>query len=1466
MKRATVGMSGCMTKVLGAIAPLGGMLSAIAIPVTIAALCPPLQAQVPPITQEPGTNTNVNPDAGNPNQFNITGGQLSGDNQNLFHNFGQFGLNSGQIANFLSNPNIRNILGRVMGGEPSVINGLIQVTGGQSNLYLMNPAGIVFGSGASLNVPASFTATTATSIGFGNNWFNASGVNNYSALDGTPTSFAFNVNQPGAIINSGNLSVNGGDLTLLGGTVVSTGNVSAPGGQITVAAVEGGKLVQIKQQGMLLSLEVEPLASANTQPENWALPVQSLPQLLTGGSTGNATVLTVNNQGQVVLTGSGIQADSNIGSVTVSGTLDASNKTSGQAGGTVHVLANKIALVESTQVDVSGDAGGGTALIGGDYQGNGEVPNANQTFVGSNVSINADAISTGNGGKVILWADEATRFYGNIRARGGNNAGNGGFVEVSGKENLAFDGFVDVGATFGENGQLLLDPANVIIGNFGTNDNALDDGQITPTEGGSNATFFISTTRLMQALNTGNVAIAVSNNSTNNNITIQNQIDASGNANVNNLTLTAPLINLNDSITLNGGDISLNASRINISSFGNITSNGGNIAFNGPVILSGSFPRTINSSGTNNNDGNITFASTIDSMSDTPIRFTLEAGNTGNVNILGAVGGTNPLDILQINGNNVSLTDFSGNGLGIEAFGTINVNATEDLAFRTIIRSFGGENIQITTQGNIAFTDSLILQFNDEADIELNALAGSITLDDTWIDATRDLTLNADSLVVRADSLLEANRDLRLEISGNPGILSLENSQLEARQNLILQAPLGNITVENSELLTPSFLNGRDIQIEGQFVTIQQDSSLDSGRNLTVIAQQNLTVAESQLRSLNNMQLVAQNTVQVSDGANPSIIRTGGNLTVQGNQSVNIEALNRPQSVLRTGGNLTLISDGNINGNGRFINDGNFSVLNVSGGLGNFRYNAIGSDGIISSAGDVSFGNYEGVSLKVEAGGSITGGNITITEPNTTLQGTDSDIVILSNDPALILRAGLTELQNTPNVLPSLTELRNSPTVPPDRTLGGTTFTATGVSSSPASITVGNITTATPSGGGPVILSAPGNITTGAIRTGGDTSKFDNKDTFGGFVSLSAGGNIEVKTINTSGSDGGDVTIRAGGTFRATDILLVRDFVDGGSNIDQIQGQAVLGAVVPTSIYATGVSQGGANISIQHGGSSFVVGPTFQTDANGNTLYRLIERDGDGNILRDLNGNILLGEQVFPSLDDDGSINYGTFVNANGDTFSNFEVFAVSTPIIANDPTVSFTAGAITSNQENEGLVVSFRDRPLIGNGTVVAGGGRISVTSSFLPSDGGTDSNVGTGGGTGSGGGIGTSTGSTTDTGINTGSTTDTGTNTGSSTDTDTDASGSGSVQIGTEIFDHQNKQADRLIHCRTSQEESEKTTEEEKSDRTDEEDCEEIDFFQLPTSQPELLRREFQLPTENQIQLNFPSILRSYLLDLQR
>ncbi len=140
---------------------------------------------------------------------------------------------AGQVANFLSNPEIQNILGRITGGDASIINGLIQLTGGNSNLYLMNPAGILFGPNAQLNVPADFFATTATGIGFSEgNWFNAVGDTQWSNLVGTPSQFALDTLQPGAIINQGNLTLEpGNNLTLLGGTLLNTRYFIRPGRQ-----------------------------------------------------------------------------------------------------------------------------------------------------------------------------------------------------------------------------------------------------------------------------------------------------------------------------------------------------------------------------------------------------------------------------------------------------------------------------------------------------------------------------------------------------------------------------------------------------------------------------------------------------------------------------------------------------------------------------------------------------------------------------------------------------------------------------------------------------------------------------------------------------------------------------------------------------------------------------------------------------------------------------------------------------------------------------------------------------------------------------------------------------------------------------------------------------------------------------------------------------------------------------------
>lgn len=91
----------------------------------------------------------------------IDAGQQRGNN--LFHSFSEFNINSGRGIYFTNPTNVINIFTRVTGTNASNLNGVLSVLG-NANLFLMNPNGVVFGTGAKLDVKASFVGTTANSL------------------------------------------------------------------------------------------------------------------------------------------------------------------------------------------------------------------------------------------------------------------------------------------------------------------------------------------------------------------------------------------------------------------------------------------------------------------------------------------------------------------------------------------------------------------------------------------------------------------------------------------------------------------------------------------------------------------------------------------------------------------------------------------------------------------------------------------------------------------------------------------------------------------------------------------------------------------------------------------------------------------------------------------------------------------------------------------------------------------------------------------------------------------------------------------------------------------------------------------------------------------------------------------------------------------------------------------------------
>jgi filamentous hemagglutinin family protein len=137
-------------------------LSTLTIGFLSSALVLPAIAQV---TSDGTTNTIVNPSG---NNFTILNGIEKGNN--LFHSFSNFSVPTGGSATFnlIYTPNITTIFSRVTGGNVSNIDGLISTLNSSNpvSLFLMNPAGIVFGANARLNIGGSFLGTTANSIKF----------------------------------------------------------------------------------------------------------------------------------------------------------------------------------------------------------------------------------------------------------------------------------------------------------------------------------------------------------------------------------------------------------------------------------------------------------------------------------------------------------------------------------------------------------------------------------------------------------------------------------------------------------------------------------------------------------------------------------------------------------------------------------------------------------------------------------------------------------------------------------------------------------------------------------------------------------------------------------------------------------------------------------------------------------------------------------------------------------------------------------------------------------------------------------------------------------------------------------------------------------------------------------------------------------------------------------------------------
>jgi filamentous hemagglutinin family protein len=341
----------------------------------------------------------------------------------LFHSFSRFDVASGQSVTFQGGGSIQNVLARVTGGFATLIDGKVRCDIPGADLYLINPAGVVFGPGASLEVRGSFAVSTADFVRLGaDGRFDARVVGQSVLTTSAPAAFGF---AGGAGVTAGAITLNGGSLGVNDGRSISVvgGNVRIVGGQLLtagpinlVAARSGEAVITSTSQGGIVELSGDAAGGAIELSDFADVDVG-------GGADGRQGRVTVRGDSLTLRRGGKASSAVDGGAATgeppplvidvrVTGPLEISSGGFFTTGNTGAAPAGSI-RVDAASVTIDGAGATGAA--------------DDPVFTG----IGTQSIGSGSGGRIDIESDSTLRIVNGASVASIAGAGPGGHVRIS---------------------------------------------------------------------------------------------------------------------------------------------------------------------------------------------------------------------------------------------------------------------------------------------------------------------------------------------------------------------------------------------------------------------------------------------------------------------------------------------------------------------------------------------------------------------------------------------------------------------------------------------------------------------------------------------------------------------------------------------------------------------------------------------------------------------------------------------------------------------------------------------------------------------------------------------------------------------------------------------------------------------------------------------------------------------------